>query len=114
MRGTSGHADQKGLLNWVSAFTKKPELIFINHGDDEACQALQTLLTQQLGINAIAPFSGTAFDLATSQMTVFTEGRRIELKGHARTVKVYETLLQAAQELLEVAKSCKGQSNKAG
>ena len=112
LHGTSGHADQAGLLNWVKAFTKKPSLIFINHGDDEAGQALQEKITGELGLQAIAPFSGTAFDLAAGQMTVYTEGRKVELKGHARTVKVYETLIQAAQELLAVAKACKGQSNK--
>ena len=76
-----------------------PSLIFINHGDDEAGQALQEKITGELGLQAIAPFSGTAFDLAAGQMTVYTEGRKVELKGHARTVEVYETLIQAAQEL---------------
>lgn len=60
----------------------------------------------------IAPFSGTAFDLAAGKLTVYTEGRKIELKGHARTQKVYDTLVQAAQQLLDVAKRSKGQSNK--
>lgn len=36
----------------------------------------------------------------------------MELKGHARTQKVYDTLVQAAQQLLDVAKRSKGQSNK--
>lgn len=112
LQGTSGHADQAGLIDWVGAFTKKPELIFINHGDDTAVEALQQKLTEELGIRSISPFSGTAFDLAAGQMTVYTEGRKVELKGHARTQKVYESLLQAAQELLAVAKACKGQSNK--
>lgn len=112
LHGTSGHADQQGLLNWVASFTKKPDVIFVNHGDDDACETLRDLLASQFGVNAIAPFSGTAYDLAAGQMTVFTEGRKIELKGHARTQKVYDALLQAAQELLAVAKGCKGQSNK--
>ena len=37
---------------------------------------------------------------------------RDRLKGHARTQKVYDTLVQAAQQLLDVAKRSKGQSNK--
>ena len=112
LHGTSGHADQQGLLNWVDTFRKKPEIVFVNHGDDEACETLRDLLASQFDLNAIAPFSGTAFDLASGQMTVFTEGRKIEPKGHARTQKVYDALLQAAQELLAVAKRCKGQPNK--
>ncbi len=112
LHGTSGHADQQGLLHWVDAFTKKPSVIFVNHGEDDACETLRDLLQSQFGVTAIAPFSGTAFDLAAGKLTVYTEGRKIELKGHARTQKVYDTLVQAAQQLLDVAKRSKGQSNK--
>lgn len=112
LHGTSGHADQQGLLNWVNSFTRKPDVVFVNHGDTEACEAFRDLLATKYGYQAIAPFSGAAFDLAVGQMTVYAEGRKIELKGHARTQKVYDSLLQAAQELLEVARRCKGQSNK--
>lgn len=112
LHGTSGHADQQGLLHWVEAFKKKPGVIFVNHGEDDACETLRNLLQTQFGVTAIAPFSGTAFDLAVGKLTVYTEGRKIELKGHARTQKVYDTLVQAAQQLLDVAKRSKGQSNK--
>lgn len=112
LHGTSGHADQAGLLNWVDAFTQKPAVVFVNHGEDDACETLRALLQQRFTLQAIAPFSGTAFDLAVGQMTVYTEGRRIEWKGHARTQKVYDALLQAAQQLLEVAKHSKGHPNK--
>ncbi|MFQ8837357.1 MAG: MBL fold metallo-hydrolase RNA specificity domain-containing protein [Oscillospiraceae bacterium] len=47
LHGTSGHADQKGLFNWVEAFAKKPETIFVNHGDTEACEAFQALLQEK-------------------------------------------------------------------
>ena len=70
LHGTSGHADQKGLLNWVEAFERKPEVVFINHGDTEACEAFQALL-QQKGYVAIAPFSGAQFDLAAGKLTAF-------------------------------------------
>lgn len=39
LHGTSGHADRAGLQNWVHSFVKKPELVFVNHGDEEACEA---------------------------------------------------------------------------
>ena len=39
----SGHADRDGLLNWVGAMNKKPEQIFIVHGEKEAQKVLKEL-----------------------------------------------------------------------
>ena len=111
LHGTSGHADQKGLLDWVEAFDRKPEVVFVNHGDDEGCEAFQALL-QQKGYIAIAPYSGTQFDLAAGQLTACPEGRRIEKSGAARKKSVFDALIAAAQKLLLVAKGCKERSNR--
>jgi len=42
--GLSGHADRKGLYNWVKAIRKGPKEIFLTHGDPEASEALKELL----------------------------------------------------------------------
>jgi len=42
--GLSGHADRKGLYNWVKAIRKGPKEIFLTHGDSEASEALKELL----------------------------------------------------------------------
>ena len=115
LHGTSGHADQKGLLNWLKAFRQKPQKVFINHGDDGSCIAFQQLLTQ-LGYPADAPYSGTEYDLRTGNMTVYADSkpiRREEVsKGSARARAVFGDLLAAAQSLLEFVKTCKGRTNK--
>ena len=33
LQGISGHADRNGLLKWLAAFEKKPERVFVVHGD---------------------------------------------------------------------------------
>ena len=38
--GYSAHADQKGLIRFVTGMRKKPSLIKIVHGDEQAKQAL--------------------------------------------------------------------------
>ncbi|HSR03802.1 MAG TPA: MBL fold metallo-hydrolase [Proteiniclasticum sp.] len=43
--GLSGHADRKGLYNWVKAIRKGPKEIFLTHGDPEASEALKELLS---------------------------------------------------------------------
>lgn len=111
LQGTSGHADRDGLLHWVRGFREKPGQVFVNHGDPEACEAFRDLLRSE-GYQAEAPFSGTEYDLLTGRMTVYSEGRPVEKKGSARAAAVYNDLIAAAQELLALAKSFKGRTNR--
>ncbi|MBP3304499.1 MAG: MBL fold metallo-hydrolase [Oscillospiraceae bacterium] len=115
LQGTSGHADRDGLLNWVHGFTKKPSMVFVNHGDTEACEAFRDLLNSE-GYTAEAPFSGMEYDLLTGRMTVYSEGipavKREKTGGNARANTVYKELVAAAQELLALAVSCRGRTNK--
>lgn len=41
VEGLSSHADQQGLINWLSKLKQKPEHIFIVHGEPQAAIALQ-------------------------------------------------------------------------
>ena len=115
LHGTSGHADQAGLLRWLAGFKEKPQMVFVNHGDDGACMVFQKLLTQ-MGYHAEAPYSGTEYDLTTGRMTVFADSKPIrreeQTKGSARARAVYGELLAAAEALLAFVKTCKGRTNK--
>ena len=44
LHGTSGHADRDGLLKWVQAIKRKPRVVFVNHGDEENCEAFRDRL----------------------------------------------------------------------
>ncbi len=115
LHGTSGHADQEGLLAWLAGFKEKPRTVYINHGDDDSCKAFQTLL-QEMGYHAEAPFSGTEYDLLTDQMTVYTESKPIRReqvsRGSARAAAVFGELLAAAEGLLALVKTRRGCANK--
>ena len=115
LHGTSGHADKEGLLNWLTAFRKKPDLVFVNHGDDACCEAFRKTL-ETMGYRAEAPYSGTEYDLLTGKLTAYTEGVKIDraasFKGSARARQVYGELLAAAESLLALVKTRKGCANK--
>lgn len=115
LKGTSGHADKEGLLNWLGMFDEKPGLVFVNHGDEECCEAFKDTITE-MGYNATAPYSGTEYDLLTGQMTAYTEGVRIDraaaFKGSQRAKQVYGELLAAVEELMALVKTRKGCTNK--
>lgn len=55
--GLSGHADRKGLQDWVKAFKKGPKEIFLTHGDESAAKALKELLAKD-GYNVRVARSG--------------------------------------------------------
>ena len=115
LHGTSGHADQKGLLNWLHGFKEKPGTVFINHGDDDSVKAFKEILVGE-GYNAEDPYSGTEYDLLTGKMTIYTEGKKIDrsvtAKGTQRAKAVYDELVAAAEELLRLVKKRRSMTNK--
>lgn len=115
LHGTSGHADQAGLIRWLEGFKVKPKTIYVNHGDDDSCVAFQKLL-QEKGYQAEAPYSGTEYDLLTNTMTVFTDSKPVQrvkvLQGSQRANQVFNDLVAAAEGLLALAKKRRGYTNK--
>ena len=73
MPGKSGHADRAGLLRWINGFEKKPQIIFVNHGENEVCD-IYTRTLRENGFAASAPYSGAEFDLITCKYDSFPDG----------------------------------------
>ena len=115
LKGTSGHADQQGLIDWMEGFIEKPQLVFINHGADESMTVFQKLLKEK-GYETEAPFSGTEYDLITGRMTIFSDARPVSRqqisKGHARSQSIFRDLISAAEALLQLCYTRKGCTNK--
>lgn len=110
LSGISGHADRKGLLQWLAGFKQKPRVVFVNHGDDEAVTAFAALL-QQRGYTARAPFSGTRYDLLQGRFERVTRGVPVSKRAKAASA-AYTTLVQEAEGLLSLAKGSRKRSPK--
>lgn len=110
----SGHADMDGLLTWVKAFEKKPERIFVVHGDDAVCDSFARSVTEQTGIAAEAPFSGSEFDLIAGAWVVKTAGIPVSKRKAAerRADSVFARLLAAGERLMQVIARNEGGANK--
>ena len=65
--GLSGHADQKGLINWITAFKQKPKMVFVVHGDKMVAPFFASLLTKQYQLQAFAPSFLDSFTLPLTQ-----------------------------------------------
>lgn len=114
--GISGHADKKGLINWLTAFKKKPETVFVNHGEDEVCEDFAAVLTNEYGLKAEAPFSGSCYDLLEGRFVERTEGIPIKKKQPqnkaSRNKELHNKLVSKVEQLLQRAKKSEGLSNK--
>ena len=112
--GVSGHADKLGLISWLRGFEKKPELVFVNHGDPEAADSFTKCLNEELGYRAFAPYSGTCFDLLRGEFDYVAEPRPIEKKSAptGKAARIFAELLAAAERLLAICRKLKGRPNK--
>ena len=77
--GVSGHADDIGLMRWAGAFREKPPTqVFVTHGDDHVCEFFAKRLEKELGYRAMAPYSGTVYDLKAGEFLEIAEGIPVE------------------------------------
>lgn len=120
--GISGHADQKGLIRWASSIMEnsRPILFFIVHGEDSSATGFAAVLEAMFGCKAMAPYSGTIYDLASARFIKVTTGIPV-LKPELASVPgqssqkafgIYQRLLAAGQRLLTVIKHNEGGTNK--
>ena len=56
--GFSGHADYEELLAWLIGFNRKPERVFLVHGEGGASQALRDRIQKTLHWDATVPAEG--------------------------------------------------------
>lgn len=78
LAGKSGHADNNGLLKWVSSFDPKPKHVFVVHGDDEVAGIFADRLVNEKGISANAPYNGESWQI-TPVLEKLAEGNHIRL-----------------------------------
>ena len=70
LEGISGHADQKGLVTWLSSFGKAPKHVFVVHGDEEVAQYFAGMISSELSLSAWAPAPQESFDLLEERLPI--------------------------------------------
>ena len=115
LKGTSGHADQQGLISWLESFDRKPRTVFLNHGNEESIAVLADELKER-GYAVETPYSGTEYDLVRGIMTAYTEKKRVTAadvaKARSRKNSIHRDLVIQAEALLALAKRCESRPNK--
>ncbi|MBP5564887.1 MAG: MBL fold metallo-hydrolase, partial [Lachnospiraceae bacterium] len=113
LAGMSGHADKNGLINWINAFQRKPQKVFIVHGEDSVCNIFADCLKDEYGYDTYAPFSGSIYDLLADEVEYEASPKPVEKKDPTRRVtEVFARLLAAGNRLLQVIERNQGGANK--
>ena len=116
MPGISGHADVNGLMTWIKAFKEKPAKVFVTHGDDEVTEIFARRLQEELGLDSMAPFSGTVYDLASNACIYEAQGVKITKASvspkASRAARAFQKLVAMGQRLMSVIRKSEGMPNK--
>ena len=61
----SGHGDQKEMIDWLKQFQKRPEKIFLVHGEPMAQEAFRVKIEHELNLQVEIPIQGQEMELFT-------------------------------------------------
>jgi metallo-beta-lactamase family protein len=56
--GLSSHADRGDLLDWLGSADPRPDVVYVNHGEESGSQMLVEAIEDRLGIPAVSPRQG--------------------------------------------------------
>jgi len=125
-RGMSAHADRDGLLKWVGAFERKPEKVFVVHGEAEVCDIFTDTL-RFLGYDAYAPHFTAVYDVLADTLVfeglkradtdrLLAESAPAERRKGTVAAKsagpVFQRLMAAGARLMDVIARNYGGANK--
>ena len=64
IKGISGHADQKELLDWFNAIPNPPKTVFVVHGEEKSAKTLANLIRKESpDSDVVVPDYGETFEL---------------------------------------------------
>ncbi len=115
LKGISGHADMRGLIDWLKGFESEVEHVFVVHGEDTVTDEFAATITDTFGWNAFAPYSGGCVDLLKNQ--IVTEGERLPKKAvqkpsRAKAESAFNRVVIAAKRLMQVVLKNESLANK--
>ena len=77
IEGYSGHADQEGLMNFIYSFIKKPNHIFLVHGEKESQDILKEKIEQETSLNVVVPEFGETYEIGDNLEMTYKVERKV-------------------------------------
>ena len=72
--GFSGHADQNGLLEWLSGFKEGPKKIFLVHGEESSKQTFSEKIKEKFNYESIIPLMNSEYLIENNEVVMISEG----------------------------------------
>ena len=105
IEGYSGHADQDGLLNFVYSFIKKPEHIFLVHGEEEGQKVLRDIIHETTDLPVTIPGYGETYDLSEKvKLTDMIRNDKSKEYGKLEVIDRMETLKEELADMESIIK----------
>ena len=105
IEGYSGHADQAGLLHFVNSFVKKPNHIFLVHGEEESQKVLRDKINENFDLPVSIPDYCESFDLTnTVQATGNIRKRNLNEYKKLEVIDRMETLKEELIDMESIVK----------
>ena len=105
IEGYSGHADQAGLLHFVDSFVKKPNHIFLVHGEEESQKVLRDKINENFDLPVSIPDYCESFDLTnTVQVTGNIRKRNLNEYKKLEVIDRMETLKEELMDMESIVK----------
>ena len=105
IEGYSGHADQAGLLHFVDSFVKKPNHIFLVHGEEESQKVLREKINENFDLPVSIPDYCESFDLTnTVQATGNIRKRNLDEYRKLEVIDRLETLKEELVDMESIVK----------
>ncbi|MBO5348212.1 MAG: MBL fold metallo-hydrolase [Clostridia bacterium] len=100
IEGYSGHADQEGLLNFIYSFIKKPDHIFLVHGEEEGQKVLRDKIIETTNLPVTIPEYGETYDLAET-VKIFGAMKHENIKAYKK-LEIIDRIETLKEELVDM------------
>lgn len=102
IEGFSGHADKKGLLEWLGGFKEGPKKVFIVHGEDDSKKDFAQEINDKLGLDCVIPQPGKEYDLISGHLSneqiISKKDNKDNILNPEQSKKTEEKCLQPARK----------------
>ena len=101
LEGFSGHADQNGLLEWISGFQQPPRQIFLVHGEEQSKKDFAKLIHDKLGYDPIPVLGNSEFELDMNDVRVLNMTEAVQTAAEDEDVQKVRSKISEIETELE-------------
>jgi len=102
LQGFSGHADRDGLFDWLSGFTKKPQKIFLVHGEKNAKDGFAKFVMDRKGWECTVVSDVCEYELGENESVTAFQKAEDEFAGKESVQEIKERLKTALADASDV------------